>query len=214
MTLRAQKIGSITIRAESVNDKNHTKSDPKKSAFSWRVALIYMCVLISGIGLIHISKNVRDAEREYKKLEREIESEQSLMRVLEAEWAYLNAPDRLEALAAKYLFFDNKNTLQITGGMPESMPIINEEDLNSAAPELYRQVSTSSPPTPPRKPVNLKPVSIKPAAAGTKKPASSQQKTSTQPERIGRKPKPSRQSFNDLLQKLNNGAPQDQGQTP
>lgn len=56
-------------------------------------------VVLSAAMLMHVSQNVQKLEREISYYDREIEQEQEKTRVLKAEWAYLNNPERLEALA-------------------------------------------------------------------------------------------------------------------
>lgn len=56
-----------------------------------------------GSGLFWVSQQVQTLEREQRMYQSQISSENEGMRVLNAEWDYLNRPDRIEALAAKYL---------------------------------------------------------------------------------------------------------------
>lgn len=61
---------------------------------------ILSAVLVSGSLLFVISQKVQSTERDIKALEVQIARENETVRVLQAEWAYLNRPDRLESLAA------------------------------------------------------------------------------------------------------------------
>lgn len=69
--------------------------------FSSIVALVL--AVISGAMLFWVSQQVQEAERTQKKLQAVIEQEEEALRVLSAEWDYLNRPDRLEKLARTYL---------------------------------------------------------------------------------------------------------------
>jgi len=48
---------------------------------------------------MHVSQRVQGLQRDIAHYDREIEQEKEKIRVLNAEWAYLNNPERLEALA-------------------------------------------------------------------------------------------------------------------
>ncbi len=61
---------------------------------------IFSAVLVSGSLLFVVSQKVQSTERDINFLETKISREKESIRVLEAEWAYLNRPDRLEKLAA------------------------------------------------------------------------------------------------------------------
>ena len=73
----------------------------KKYWFRHILALAF--AIVSGITLMRSSHEVQRTEREIAALEREERAEREEIRVLNAEWAYLNRPERLEALAAQYL---------------------------------------------------------------------------------------------------------------
>lgn len=63
----------------------------------------FVLATILGSTLFWVSQQVQMLEREQRGIKAQISSEQEGMRVLNAEWDYLNRPDRIEALAAKYL---------------------------------------------------------------------------------------------------------------
>lgn len=67
------------------------------------VLAVYMLALLSGGALIYISQKVYEKNSQVNALNRRIVAEQDAIRVLEAEWAYLSRPDRLEELAVKVL---------------------------------------------------------------------------------------------------------------
>jgi hypothetical protein len=62
-----------------------------------------LLAMLSGAALFWVSQQVQEAERVQRNLQVEIEQEQEALRVLTAEWDYLNRPDRLEELARTYL---------------------------------------------------------------------------------------------------------------
>ena len=72
-------------------------------------------VAILAFGLFALKYEVRGLEAELERLEREAQAEQEAIRVLNAEWSYLNRPERLKALAARYLPLAAVSARQIGG---------------------------------------------------------------------------------------------------
>ncbi len=61
---------------------------------------VLIVLILSAAMLMHVSRNVQQLERDVTCYDREIETEKEKIRVLNAEWAYLNNPKRLEVLAS------------------------------------------------------------------------------------------------------------------
>ena len=70
----------------------------RKSVLLWLV-LATFC----GIALFHTSQKVHDEREKLAHLSQSIGKEEESIRVLQAEWGYLNQPHRLEKLAQNYL---------------------------------------------------------------------------------------------------------------
>ncbi len=68
-----------------------------------KYAVAFSLVIISGAMLLDVSQRVQKAEREVRRVDRALEKERESIRVLEAEWAYLNDPARLEEITAQGL---------------------------------------------------------------------------------------------------------------
>ncbi|MBU0858476.1 MAG: hypothetical protein KJ667_00930 [Alphaproteobacteria bacterium] len=84
------------------------------------VALVVAAV-ITGTMLFRVSERVQTAEHNLAQMESAAAKEAETIRVLRAEWAYLNRPDRLEALAAKHLKMDQPGIQQVlvdSGDLP------------------------------------------------------------------------------------------------
>jgi cell division protein FtsL len=65
--------------------------------------LLVALAVASGIVLFRVSERVQSAEDKLARMERAADKEAENIRVLRAEWDYLNRPDRLEGLAHQYL---------------------------------------------------------------------------------------------------------------
>ncbi|MBL8639301.1 MAG: hypothetical protein JNK24_02990 [Alphaproteobacteria bacterium] len=65
--------------------------------------LVLMMVIVSGSSLFWVSQKVQQLERQQKSLTAQIAEEKEGIRVLTAEWDYLNRPERLERLSQAYL---------------------------------------------------------------------------------------------------------------
>ena len=69
--------------------------------------IIIFFAVISAVTLFMVSQDVQKTEREIYVLKKSVEQKNEMMRVLNAEWHYLNRPDRLEALAEDHLNYKN-----------------------------------------------------------------------------------------------------------
>lgn len=128
----------------------------------------------TGFILFQTSQNVQRAEGRLRDMQQSLAREKESVRVLEAEWDYLNRPDRLEDLARQYL--------KIQPPLPEALV---SDSSQVPVPGI--------PLPPPRKPVPA----IRPAVAT----ASPQVKTETRPQAAAPN-EDSRQQFQDLLNNL------------
>jgi len=68
-----------------------------------KISLLWLILAIfCGASLYHTSQRVHDGRAELNKMTQEIAREEESIRVLNAEWAYLNQPERLEKMAAEH----------------------------------------------------------------------------------------------------------------
>lgn len=89
--------------------------------FSYIVLLVFS--ISSAIGLLYVSHNVQLAEKEYSDLKYAIVKKQEEIRVLEAEWAYLNNPEYLDVLAREYLFMIPPNGVESVWSALPDFPV-------------------------------------------------------------------------------------------
>lgn len=67
-------------------------------------ALVYMaCFACAAIGLYLVKYNAQCMQREVAALKHDLANEKESLHLLNAEWAYLNRPERLQQLADKHL---------------------------------------------------------------------------------------------------------------
>lgn len=72
--------------------------------------MVIACTLAIGIsvfGLFQVKYKVYSLKKDLNEINRQLAEDKDSIRVLKAEWAYLNKPDRIEHLADKYLQMDN-----------------------------------------------------------------------------------------------------------
>ena len=98
--------------------------------------------LLTGATLFWVSQQVQQVEREQRQLIAANSQEEESIRVLRAEWDYLNRPERLEQLSAKYL-----NMAPVSADtLIQSISAIPEPEEPSLAPEEHPvEISTSAP---------------------------------------------------------------------
>lgn len=107
-------------------------------------SLLYVLTALSVIGLAfwayHENYTTQEAQARAERLQREIGQQRQRLRMLRAEWAYLNRPDRLRDLAE--LNFDRLGLLplqpyqfgkidQVAYPAQEPLPITNPVDVSN-----------------------------------------------------------------------------------
>jgi hypothetical protein len=105
------------------------------------VSIWLMGAAITGIGLYGIAYEVEQMEKELAALEREIIEERETIHVLEAEWAYLARPERVEELSGQYLPRMQSLTAERIGGyddlpyqpLPDVLDVLQPKKLATPA---------------------------------------------------------------------------------
>jgi len=94
--------------------------------------LVLLAVMVTG--LFELKYEVRALDQERAALHGQIADEEEALRVLQAEWSFLNQPDRIQELARRYLALDTPVAGQIDGieRIPFRAP---DDEVAQAAPE-------------------------------------------------------------------------------
>lgn len=99
-------------------------------------------VALAAALVFNVSHDVQDLKRERNALADQIRHEHETIRVLEADWAFLNQPARLEAMARRHTPLRATTAEQIIGlsAVPEKSAAIEAaKPLNPAAPPAPRK---------------------------------------------------------------------------
>lgn len=99
----------------------------RKATIFW-LSLAAVC----GTLLFHTSQEVTDGRTALRNMERDLLREEESLRVLQAEWSYLNQPERLEKLAREYLELSPLNGKQFAR-ISDINERVDEEALAAAA---------------------------------------------------------------------------------
>lgn len=124
-----------------------------------RLQILLWTVLIAGASaaLFQVSQEVKGLNRELTGLNREILAEQESIRVLRAEWAFLNQPARLRTLAAEHLELAEVSRAQFIASADDiPLPLPTVPVVGGAASGFARAVA----PYPLRKPGDEPPVAM------------------------------------------------------
>lgn len=121
----------------------------RRSTLLWLIAAIFV-----GCGLYQLKYEVQGKEERLARLNRQIQQEQEAIHVLNAEWAFLNRPDRLADLANRHLELSQVAPAQFgkVAAIPEKslVPVVAEAEAPAAAPVL--KVANTAPAKPAVKP--------------------------------------------------------------
>ena len=67
------------------------------------IAIWFSVIVVASFMLYQVKYEVQSIRAQIAQTSQELEQEKEAMHVVAAEWAYLNRPERLQQLAAKYL---------------------------------------------------------------------------------------------------------------
>ena len=89
------------------------------------VTLVWLSLATASAGLcLHVSHRVQLLEDTMSGISRNIATEQAAIRVLQAEWSYLDQPSRIEKLAARHLALSPVQGIKFVSfnDVPERLP--------------------------------------------------------------------------------------------
>ncbi len=81
-----------------------------------RISMVIWLIVAGGViaGLYQVKHEVQRLENTMQEVRQSIEADQRRLRVLEAEWSYLNRPSRLSRLAENHLDLGPMQSRQVT----------------------------------------------------------------------------------------------------
>jgi hypothetical protein len=91
---------------------------------------LMMVAALLGTALFVTSGEVQHAEKKYRAAQEKLDATKAAIKILQAEWAYLNRPDRLEELATSYL----RLAPQPVPTIARSVALLPDEAEDEAAP--------------------------------------------------------------------------------
>lgn len=134
----------------------------RKATIFW-LSLAAVC----GTLLFHTSQEVTDGRTALRNMERELLREEESLRVLQAEWSYLNQPERLEKLAREHLELSPLHGKQFAR-ISDINERVDEQALAAAAAAdttaAIEPAAGAQPATEAAAPVAAKPTPVKAAA--------------------------------------------------
>ncbi len=109
------------------------------------ITLVTLAVLVVvSYGLYNLKYEVEDLQEHANGLKAQMEEDRRAIKVLEAEWAYLSRPDRLQRLSSKFLELQPTVAKQVGDmadlrlkpmhGLGETQPVIDTSELGRARP--------------------------------------------------------------------------------
>lgn len=95
--------------------------------------LLGVVMMTAGLAMVvHIKHKVQHLQSDMYELERQVRMEEDAIHVLQAEWSYLNKPERLQQLSQKYLNMDTIQVAQVYGNIEQNIQLAeNTEEMTS-----------------------------------------------------------------------------------
>lgn len=136
----------------------------RRSTLLWLIAAILI-----GCGLYQLKYEVQAKEERLARLNRQIRQEQEAIHVLNAEWAFLNRPDRLADLSKRHLELTPVEPAQFSkvAAIPEKSQVQVAAEAETSTPAANPVVKVAA--TAPAKPAAKPPVAPKPQAVEAKR---------------------------------------------
>jgi cell division protein FtsL len=92
----------------------------------WSDLIAFMVIVAASYGLYMVKWEVHELKRQNNEVQMHIAEQKDALNILDAEWAYLNRPERLRGLAEKYLTLEPEAGAQMVSmarlmEVPESL---------------------------------------------------------------------------------------------
>ncbi len=120
-----------------------------------RTLVLFGLVALTGVVLLHTSQNAQNAEKRLNMLQAEVDQEEERIRILKAEWAHLNRPERLERLAQEFLSLNPSTPSHMLSDAP-SLPAPVQEDIEQQEAQAVSYDGAKPLPKPFAKPTFIK----------------------------------------------------------
>lgn len=104
-----------------------------------RILINMVCIAVLAIGLYLVKYSVQDVQRSVAALKTELATEKESLHLLNAEWAYLNRPNRLRNLADRHLDLVAIDSRQI--GQVSVLPVAAVVNNDAPNAGLVQQIS-------------------------------------------------------------------------
>ncbi len=186
-----------------------------KSSALWFGLFVVCCIL-----LFQTSQRVTDGRQKLSVLQRDLVDEEETLRVLQAEWSYLNQPERLEKLSREYLKLAPMKGQQFAKADSLPLRVAPEEPVTQVALTTAQETSltattvavtaaeiaavdkTSAPKRPSKRPTSSSSLATK--APAVIKPAD---RAYQPPQPVPSRVTNTERGFGDVIQSLGVGAP-------
>jgi hypothetical protein len=131
-----------------------------------RLGTVFWLVLVlaAGFTTFKVKYAIQDTEDQLNRVRRQTIAEQQEIRVLTAEWTYLNQPERLSGLNRRFLGLASINTKQLQRSIDEiplRAPTASPDALAEASPDPAEPQEAPTPPA-------VTPVGLEPAPAANR----------------------------------------------
>ena len=110
-----------------------------------RMAVLWIALaVVAGALLFKTSQQVTDGRQHLANITADIRREEDSLRVLQAEWSYLNQPDRLEKLSAQYLKLTPMKGKQFADTASLPLRPVAAEPAPTETPALVAAITTET----------------------------------------------------------------------
>jgi cell division protein FtsL len=107
---------------------------------NFRILINMVCIAVLAIGVYLVKYSVQDVQRNVGTLKSQLASEKESLHLLNAEWSYLNRPDRLRELADRHLMPIDSRQIEQVAVLPVKATLAD----SASSRVMVQQVSSVS----------------------------------------------------------------------